>query len=124
MCIMASAKAPRPHCSIMKPICASVDQASCFLMLVCVIMITEAKRAVKAPTSARAFSAPGDCVISGLRRTTRKPPALMMPACIRAETGVGVSSVSGSQEWKGNCADLISAAATSRPQIHDISAPP
>ena len=36
----------------------------------------------------------------------------MMPACISAETGVGASIVSGSQLWNGNCADLVSAAAT------------
>ena len=48
--------------------------------------------------------ASGDCEISGLRRRTRKPPALMTPACMRAETGVGVSIVSGSQVWNGNFA--------------------
>jgi len=35
-----------------------------------------------------------------------------MPACIRAETGVGVSIVSGSHPWKGNWADFSTAAST------------
>ena len=109
---MARAKAPRPHCSIMKPICEMVDHASERLMLGWVIMTSEPNRAVAPPTAARALSASGACTSSGLRRTMRKPPALIKPACIRADTGVGVSRVSGSQLWKGSCADFIRAAAT------------
>ena len=56
---------------------------------------------------------PARATTSGLSRITRKPPALMMPACIRAETGVGASIVSGSQLWKGTWADLVIAPSTS-----------
>lgn len=55
--------------------------------------------------------------MSGFRRMIRIPPALMIPACIRADTGVGVSIVSGNQLWNGNCADLSSAANTRSAQI-------
>jgi hypothetical protein len=61
--------------------------------------------------------ATGESTTSGLSRMTRNPPALMMPACIRAETGVGASIVSGSQLWKGNWADLVMAASTNRAPI-------
>ena len=71
-------------------------------MLVWVSITTEAKRAVKAPTRARVLREAGEKVMRGLKRTTRNPPALTIPACIRAETGVGASMVSGSQLWKGN----------------------
>ena len=94
---MASEKAPRPHCNIMNPIWAMVEYASERFTFVCVSMMTEAKSAVKAPTSARVFSAAGSLIRTGERRTTRNPPALMMPACMSADTGVGVSMVSGSQ---------------------------
>ena len=59
-------------------------------------------------------SAAGAWTSSGESRTTRKPPALMMPACMKAETGVGVSIVSGSQLWKGNWADFNAAQPTMR----------
>ena len=41
----------------------------------------------------------------------------MMPACMKAETGVGVSMVSGSQLWNGNWADFSAAQAVNRPQM-------
>ena len=46
------------------------------------------------------------------KRMMRNPPALMRPACSRAETGVGVSITSRSHPWVGNWADLRHAAAT------------
>ena len=109
----ARAKAPKPHSSIMKPICAMVEYARARLMLVCVSITTEPNRAVAAPTRASVSRTRGLAAKRGLRRTTRNPPALMIPACIRAETGVGVSMVSGSQPWNGSCADLSNAAAPS-----------
>ena len=48
----------------------------------------------------------------------------MMPACIRAETGVGVSIVSGSQVWKGNWADLVIAPTANSTAAAPASAPP
>ena len=101
----------------MNPICATVEKASVLFTLVWVIMTSEAKRAVKPPTAARSSSALGAWAMSGLNRLIRKPPALMMPACMRAETGVGVSIVSGSHPWKGNWADFRTAATTKRRAI-------
>ncbi len=43
---------------------------------------------------------------SGARRLMRNPPALMMPACNKAWTGVGANSEPGSQICSGNCADF------------------
>ena len=65
------------------------------------------------PTSASRQRPPGTA-ISGAKRRSSAPPALMTPACIRADTGVGDSIVSGSQLWKGNWADLVSAATAIR----------
>ena len=81
----------------MKPIWATVEKASDRFTLACVSMTSEPNKAVNAPNSASVDMAAGDSVTSGLSRMMRKPPALMMPACINAETGVGVSIVSGSQ---------------------------
>ena len=51
-----------------------------------------------------------DSAMTGANRSTRKPPALMMPAWRSAETGVGVSITSRSQPCSGNCADFSIAA--------------
>ena len=80
-------------------------------------MTIEANSAVKLPTMQSVSMVDWERESSGLNRMMRIPPALMIPACISAETGVGVSIVSGSQLWNGNCADLRSAANTSNPQI-------
>ena len=60
-------------------------------------MTTDPNTAVNAPIEAIKFSVCGDRTMSGLNLIKRNPPAEMRPACIRAETGVGVSSVSGNQ---------------------------
>ena len=91
-----------------------VEKARDRLMLVCVSITSPPNRPVKAPTIASKSSATCESVTRGLRRMMRKPPALMIPACIRADTGVGASIVSGSQLWKGNCADLVIAPSTKR----------
>ena len=62
--------------------------------------------AVSVPPIARVAEASGAAAKIGDSRTKRKPPALIIPACMKADTGVGVSIVSGSQLWKGNCADF------------------
>ena len=55
------------------------------------------------------------CIVIGLRANSganlanRKPPALIIPACRKAVTGVGAYRESGSHMWKGNCADLLMA---------------
>ena len=90
----------------MNPIWATVEKASARLTLAWVSMTNEANSAVNAPAAASKVRAEGVSTTSGLSRRIRKPPALMMPACINAETGVGVSIVSGSQLWNGNCADF------------------
>ena len=93
-------------------------------MLVWVSIATDPNSAVTAPSTARTFKADGASASTGLMRTIRKPPALMIPACMRADTGVGVSSTSGSQLWKGNWADLRSAPSTSRKAIKGTVGPP
>ena len=45
-------------------------------------------------------------------------PALTMPACNSADTGVGASMTWISQPWKGNCADLSAAAITISTAAH------
>ena len=69
--------------------------------------------AVNAPARANSPEANGAPTKIGASRMIRNPPALTMPACMNADTGVGVSMVSGNQLWKGNWADFIIAAATS-----------
>ena len=79
-------------------------------------MTTAPNAAVRVPMMVRNASAWGAWTNNGLVLTMRKPPALMIPACMKAETGVGVSMVSGSQPWKGNCADFSAAHTASRMQ--------
>ena len=93
----------------MNPICATVENASARFTVGCVSMTIAPKTADSVPASASNARAGPASTISGLSRMMRNPPALMIPACMNAETGVGVSMVSGSQPWKGNCADFSSA---------------
>ena len=113
MCKSAAGKAPSPHSSIMKPICAMVECASDALTDVCVSMTTDPNNAVNPPTRTSTSSAGVERPTMCAKRSTRKPPALMMPACNIAETGVGVSITSTSQPCSGNCADFSSAVSTS-----------
>jgi hypothetical protein len=110
----ASGNSASPHCSTMKPICATVDQASEVLTAGWVSMTRAPNSAVKPPTIASAASTPGAASIRSAKRMSRKPPALITPACSRAETGVGASMTSVSQPWVGNCADFSTAASASR----------
>src|SRR5271166_3066782 len=72
---------------------------------------------VTAPTMTTASCASGARLYSGLDRTIRYTPAVtMVAAWISAETGVGPSMASSSQDWSGNCADLPQApSSSSRP---------
>ena len=76
----ASGNSARPHCSIMKPICATVDQASEVLTAGCVSMTSAPNSAVKPPTMASTASTPGADSITSAKRISRKPPALITPA--------------------------------------------
>src|ERR1035437_7889684 len=55
--------------------------------------------------------------MSKRRARTNVPAATMVAAWMSAEAGVGPSIASGSQSWKGNCADLP-ATPTSRSEEH------
>ena len=83
--------APKPHCMSMKPICAQVDQASMTLMLMRVVIPSAASTAVAAPITTSKTCAAGTSDTSGAKRNNTKPPRLTMPACSRADTGVGAS---------------------------------
>ena len=106
MCSSASGNSASPHSSSMKPICATVDQASEVFTVGWVSITRPPNSAVKPPTIATSASTPGASSITSAKRTSRKPPALMTPACRSADTGVGVSMTSISQPWVGNCADF------------------
>ena len=117
-CSMARLYRPRPHSSSMKPICAVVDQASDTLMLVWVSITREARAKVVRPITDRVPRAISECDMIGLMRMIRKAPALTMPACSRADTGVGASTTWISQPWRGNCADLRTALRTISTDAH------
>src|SRR3954467_717315 len=85
-------------------------------------MTTEPNSAVSPPTMANRSSDGTESAITSPKRSTRKPPALMMPACSSAETGVGVSITSSSQPWKGSWADFSSAPAASSTAIQGLAA--
>ena len=70
--------------------------------------IVEAISAVTRPTMATTNSGSASYAAnSGKARATRNTPATtMVAAWIRALTGVGPSIASGSQTWKGTCADF------------------
>src|SRR5919197_2374919 len=86
--------------------------------------------AVTAPTTTTAVDAASDCEYTAFDRVTRYTPAVtMVAAWISADTGVGPSIASSSQDCSGTCADLPQAASSSiRPsrvaQVSDtLSAP-
>ena len=107
----------------MNPIWPTVDQASVRLTLTCDHIASIPSTAVDEPTTVNSMSAAGDCTITGASRSSNAPPALMIPACMSAETGVGASIVSGSQLWNGNCADLVNAAVAVRTATHVKAGP-
>src|SRR5215467_3936310 len=66
-----------------------------------------ARIAVKAPTAATTPLVYGvNWKSAELRATMYTPAVTMVAAWISAETGVGPSMASGSQTYRGNCADL------------------
>jgi hypothetical protein len=97
----------------MKPICATVDHASEVFTADWVSITSPPNSAVNPPSITSTASTPGASSITSAKRISRKPPALMTPACSSAETGVGVSITSVSQPWVGNCADFRIAASAS-----------
>src|ERR1700719_3625394 len=77
-----------------------------------------AKKAVAMPMTATTFSAIGECrKIDELRATIYTPAVTMVAAWISALTGVGPSIASGSQTYRGSCADLPMAPMKSRMQM-------
>src|SRR5215212_11111742 len=92
-----------------------------FLMSFCAMPMVAAKMAVAAPMTATMKSAVGAFLKMKEQRTTMYSPAVtIVAACMSAETGVGPAIASGSQTYKGICADLPHAP-TKRPSaIHDM----
>src|SRR6266550_5115513 len=73
----------------------------------CTSAIVAAKIAVIAPTTPTTASEGPAAANSGIERATRYTPAVtIVAAWIRADTGVGPAIASGSQVYKGICADL------------------
>src|SRR6266536_1093789 len=73
----------------------------------CFSAIVAENSAVRAPTPATAALAIGDIANSTLQRATRYTPAVtIVAAWINAETGVGPAIASGSQVYRGICADF------------------
>src|SRR5439155_13458088 len=73
----------------------------------CFSAIVAENSAVRAPTPATAALAIGDIANSTLQRATRYTPAVtIVAAWISAETGVGPCIASGSQVYRGICADF------------------
>src|SRR4051794_9662229 len=69
--------------------------------------IVAAKIAVTAPTTPTTWSDGPAGTNSGIERATRYTPAVtIVAAWISADTGVGPSIASGSQEYSGSCADF------------------
>src|ERR1700729_3002116 len=83
---------------------------------------------VTAPTTVTASCAVGDRLKIGLDRTIRYTPAVtMVAAWISADTGVGPSIASSSQDCSGTCADLPHAPSSNnnpRAVVTPLLAPP
>lgn len=81
-------------------------------------------RSVTAPTITTTSWASGEALKIAPDRVIRYTPAVtIVAAWMRAETGVGPSIASPSQDWSGTCADLPQAASSSiRPM--PVSVPP
>src|SRR3954451_1316363 len=91
-----------------------VDPASDFLMSSLAQAIMPPNSSVTVPTRTTASRASGDIARIGLDRTSRYTPAVtMVAAWISADTGVGPSIASSSQDCSGTCADLPQAARSS-----------
>src|SRR5271166_1691080 len=108
-----------------------VDPASAFLMSSFAHPMMAPTRSVTAPTIATASLASAVRLKMGADRTIRYTPAVtIVAAWISAETGVGPSIASSSQDWSGTWADLPHAPRSSRkpravttPWLADPTAP-
>src|SRR4051794_31630748 len=94
-----------------------VEPASTFLMSSLAQPIHAPKSSVTVPTTTTAVLAADDWAKIAWLRVIRYTPAVtMVAAWIRADTGVGPSMASSSQDCSGTCADLPQAAnSSSRP---------
>ena len=90
-CRAAKVYKPRPHSSSMKPICATVDQASRTLMLMRVSITIPANTAVASPKITNNNRAIVAFSSMTQKRINTKHPKLITPACSKADTGVGAS---------------------------------
>src|ERR671934_2677830 len=91
----------------MYPIWLMVDPASDFLMSSLAEAMMPPTSSVTVPTMATASRASGVTARIGLDRTSRYTPAVtMVAAWISADTGVGPSIASSSQDCNGTWADL------------------
>src|SRR5688500_9533121 len=95
------------------------------LMSFCTRPTVAAKNAVAAPTITTTIFASGAYSNIGDSRHTMKTPAVtMVAAWISADTGVGPSIASNSQDCNGTCADLPHAPrSSSSPMINAVVAP-
>src|SRR6202045_4703472 len=100
-----------------------VDPARAFLMSSLAQPMIAPNSSVTAPTTVTPRRAVGDRARIGLDRTSRYTPAVtMVAAWISADTGVGPSIASSSQDCSGTCADLAQAPSNSSNPIA-VSAP-
>ena len=84
-----------------------MEYASTRLISFCTSAMLAARMAVSAPTTATTIDVLGVNWYRAAERATMYTPAVtMVAAWIRAETGVGPSMASGSQTYRGICADL------------------
>src|SRR6185295_1655863 len=91
----------------MKPSWETVEYASTFLMSYCTKPMVAANIAVAAPVTAMVVIATGESAKRKLRRATMYTPAVtMVAAWMSADTGVGPAMASGSQTYRGICADF------------------
>src|ERR1700733_2188781 len=103
-----------------------VEPASDFLMSSLPHAMIAPNNSADVTTMATAISAYAECARIGLDRTIRYTPAVtMVAAWISADTGVGPSMASSSQDWSGSWADLPQAASSSsRPSARPTPEPP
>src|SRR5215212_1271925 len=96
-----------------------VDPANTFLMSSLAQPIQAPTSSVTVPTMTTAVLAASDSTNTALLRTTRYTPAVtMVAAWISADTGVGPSMASSSQDCSGTCADFPQAPSnSSRPRM-------
>src|SRR5215472_11835121 len=122
---------PRPTARNMYPIWLTVDQASTRFRSSCAHPQMHPYSNVMAPTITTAVRAACVWLKIGADRTIRYTPAVtMVAAWISADTGVGPSIASSSQDCSGSCADLphapsrsSSPSASATPLPPDLAAP-